>query len=85
MEEWRARSRMYLRQAEASGEIAAGQSHDRIIDTMITLGMGLQITASFIPRHTTPAHQLAMLEDFLDSVRCGRTHHVPHPSEKDPP
>jgi AcrR family transcriptional regulator len=74
MEEWRERSRLSLRQAEAAGEIAPGRSYDRIVDTMLTLGMGVQITASFIPHHTTPARQLAMLEDFLDTLRPASPH-----------
>jgi AcrR family transcriptional regulator len=86
MEEWRQQARTHLGQAECAGEIAPGQPYDRIVDTMLTLGMGLQITASFLPRHTTPTHQMAMLEDFLAGVRSGRATARDDPlHEREPP
>jgi AcrR family transcriptional regulator len=68
MVEWRDQVRMYLRQARATGEIPDGRPDEVVIDTLIALLMGLQINALFMPKDTTPPRQLAMLDDFLESL-----------------
>jgi AcrR family transcriptional regulator len=68
MVEWRDQVRMYLRQARATGEIPDGRPDEVVIDTLVALLMGLQITALFLPKDTTPARQHAMLEDFMQSL-----------------
>ncbi len=68
MAEWREQVRMYLRQARATGEIPVGRPDDLVIDTLLALTMGLQINALFLPEHTTPERQLALLEDFLTAL-----------------
>ncbi|MCO1656139.1 TetR/AcrR family transcriptional regulator [Pseudonocardia humida] len=69
MVEWRDQVRVYLRQARATGEVPAGRSDDVVVDGLLAMLMGLQINALFMPRDTTPARQLAMLDGFLDSLR----------------
>lgn len=69
MEEWRQQVRMYLRQAQSTGEVAPGCSHELVIDTMLALMMGLQINALFSPGHNTPVRQMALLDAFLDDIR----------------
>jgi AcrR family transcriptional regulator len=69
MAEWRGQVQMYLRQARATGEIPEGRPDQLVIDTLLALTMGLQINALFMPRHTTPERQLALLEDFLGALR----------------
>ncbi|HZG92631.1 MAG TPA: TetR/AcrR family transcriptional regulator [Pseudonocardia sp.] len=68
MAQWRGQVQMYLRQARATGEIPVGRPDDLVIDTLLALTMGLQINALFMPGHTTPERQLALLEDFLSAL-----------------
>jgi AcrR family transcriptional regulator len=69
--EWRDQVRLYLRQARATGEIPAGRPDELVIDALLAMLMGLQITALFMPQDTTPARQLAMLDDFIAGLRHG--------------
>jgi AcrR family transcriptional regulator len=70
MVEWREQVRMYLRQARAAGEVPAGGRPDElVVDALLSMLMGLQINALFMPRETTPPRQRALLEDFLSALR----------------
>jgi AcrR family transcriptional regulator len=74
MDEWREQIRMYLRQARAAGEIPSGGRPDElVIDSLVAMLMGLQITALFLPHDTTPERQLALLDDFMAALRAGRS------------
>jgi AcrR family transcriptional regulator len=74
MDEWREQIRMYLRQARAAGEIPSGGRPDElVIDSLVAMLMGLQITALFLPHDTTPERQLALLADFMAALRAGRS------------
>jgi len=68
MDTWRGELRTYLRQAESAGELAGDRPHDRIIDALLALAMGLQVNACFVPDHTTPERQVAVLDDFLAAI-----------------
>lgn len=68
METWRQEMRTYLRQAQGAGELADGRPHERIIDAVLALTMGLQVNACFSPRHNTPERQVAVLDDLLAGV-----------------
>jgi AcrR family transcriptional regulator len=68
METWREELGMYLRQARAAGEIDDDRPHERVIDMVLALTMGLQINACFSPRHNTPERQTAVLDDFLAAL-----------------
>lgn len=69
--EWREQVGMYLRQARATGEIPPGRPDELVIDSLLAMLMGLQITALFMPHDTTPERQLAMLDDFIAGLRRG--------------
>ncbi len=70
MVEWRDQVRMYLRQARAAGEVPpGGRSDELVVDALLSMLMGLQINALFMPRETTPQRQRALLEDFLSALR----------------
>lgn len=64
LDEWRALMTTYLSQAYAAGDIAT-DDYEGVIDQIMALTMGLQINAWFLPKHTTPERQLAMLDNFL--------------------
>jgi AcrR family transcriptional regulator len=73
MDEWREQIRMYLRQARAADEIpTGGRSDELVIDSLVAMLMGLQITALFLPKDTTPERQMALLADFMAALRAGR-------------
>ena len=67
--EWREQVTMYLRQARATGEIRPGRPDELVIDKLIAMLMGLQINVLFMPAATTPERQLALLDDFMESLR----------------
>ena len=49
--------------------MADGRLHERIIDAVLALTMGLPVNAWFSPEHNTPARQMAVLDDLLAGVR----------------
>ena len=69
--EWRDQVRLYLRQARATGDIPVGRPDELVIDSLLAMLMGLQITALFMPGDTTPERQYAMLDDFIAGLRRG--------------
>jgi AcrR family transcriptional regulator len=69
MAQWRNQVGTYLRQARATGEIPAGKPDQLVIDNLVAMLIGLQINALFLPVDTSPERQLAMLDDFLASLR----------------
>ena len=68
MATWREEMRMYLGQAQVAGELAPDRPHDRVVDAVLAMTMGLQVNAYFSPRHNTPDRQMAVLDDFLASI-----------------
>ena len=71
LDEWRDAMAGYLKQGIADGEIVTDDIPG-VIDSIMAITMGLQINAWFLPKHTTPERQLAMLDNFLAGLRRGR-------------
>jgi len=67
LDEWREQMTGYLKQAWDAGEIQTDRFTE-VIDTVMAITMGLQINAWFLPRHTSPPRQLAILDNFLRSL-----------------
>jgi len=68
LDEWRDAMTGYLEVARAAGDIFT-EDIPGVIDTVMAITMGLQINAWFLPRHTGPERQLAILDNFLLGLR----------------
>ncbi len=66
---WRAQMSLFLDQAREDGEIAPDVDIEVVIDQITSLNAGRQIMCLLMPETTTPARQLAALDDLLGRLR----------------
>jgi len=67
MDWWRALMHLCLAQARALGEVTTPTTDERIVETLFSVVLGLQVNAVLTPTTATPQRQLEVLEGLLAS------------------
>jgi len=67
-EEWRGQVLAMLAEARRAGQVVTDIPDERAADALLTLLLGLQVHATFLPERTAPDQQRAILDDVLSGL-----------------